>query len=129
MNHPHRRANWSVFKKTLGRTARHSDATMRGRIPREVARVDSHRSVDSHKIGHWRPAKPRTRWAFVAAERDIRLHDIPLPIHKIAVEIRSMVFVFLRDFETTRRRAETLPACRNRGFADRLIPFKKGRRL
>jgi hypothetical protein len=129
MNHPHRRANWSVFEKTLSRAARHPDAAMRGRIPREVACMDSHRSMDSHEKRHWRPAKPRTRRAFVAAKRDIRLHDIPLPVHKIAVEIRSVVFVFLSDFETTRRRAETLPACRNRGFADRLISFKKGRGL
>src|SRR2546423_1661500 len=94
------RADFHSTKKRDRQFFRHAHATMRCRIPRQVASMHSSRLVKPHEVTHWsRDEFPAARYLHVGV--GISYNRVASRIHDFAVHRRIMVSLFLNDLETT----------------------------
>src|SRR5580765_4650559 len=75
----------------------HPDATVRGAVAGNVAGVHAIASREAKKIGHLGPNECRSMRLFIFFGADIRLHNLAVFTHEIAVDARNVVLVLLND--------------------------------
>ena len=120
----HRRPQVGGVIKLARFPIRHSNASVRCRLPRQVALVQSVARRELDKIRHRGAHEVGMRWFGVAPAIDVGFHDSARIINVVTIKAGAMIFVFANDLKTTSRCAvafATTGYAGRRGYISRAV--------
>ena len=101
------------------------DASMGGRLARQITLVQSVTRGELQKVGHRSADEVRMRRAAVASAIDVGLNDSARGINVVAVETGAMIDIFAGDPKATDRSPVSLSTTRYPGRRDPVAPAIK----